>query len=347
MAETKEEILARMLSNISDEYDKTEGSFFYDAEMPVAIELETMGENADALLDKGFAETATGTYLDKKVGEQGLTRKAAVKATTTVTITGSPGASIVVGNKVASDTVTFLVTEAKAIAAGKTAMDVAVECEVAGSLGNVIAGAIKYFPVTIAGLTAVTNAAAVTNGYDEETDDDLRQRYYVKVQTPATSGNKYHYLNWAKSVTGVGDARVIPLWNGNGTVKVIIINSNKRAADSTLVTSVSDYIEDVRPIGATVTVESAAELAIDVSATLSLQTGYALADVKVAIEANLTQYLKDIAFVETYVSYAKVGSLILETEGVLDYSALTVNTGIANITISDSQVAVLGVTNFA
>ncbi|MGE4272053.1 MAG: baseplate J/gp47 family protein [Desulfitobacterium sp.] len=346
MPETKEEILARMLSNISDEYDKTEGSFFYDAEMPVAIELETKSAEADAILDKGFPDTATGSYLDKIVSEQGLVRKAAVKATTTVTITGSAGASIALGAKVASDSVNYLTTESKTIDPGQTTMTVVVECEVAGSVGNVIAGAIKYFPVTISGLTAVTNAAPVINGYDMETDDELRSRYYAKVQTPATSGNKYHYLNWAKSVTGVGDARVTPLWNGNGTVKVVIINSNKRAADASLVTAVSDYIEEVRPIGATVTVESAAELEIDVSATLTLQVGHVLANVKAAIEANLTQYLKEIAFVETYVSYARIGSLILDTEGVLDYTGLTVNAGTANVTITDAQVAVLGVTTF-
>lgn len=37
---TKTELQSKMLSGISDEYDKTEGSFFSDAIAPVAIELE-------------------------------------------------------------------------------------------------------------------------------------------------------------------------------------------------------------------------------------------------------------------------------------------------------------------
>ena len=37
---TQEEILSRLLSDISNEYDKTVGSFFYDVEKPVSDELE-------------------------------------------------------------------------------------------------------------------------------------------------------------------------------------------------------------------------------------------------------------------------------------------------------------------
>jgi len=342
MAEIKATILARILSAISDSYDKTERSFFYDLEEPIAIELANLSTLTDEILSRAFVDTATGEYLDKIAGGFGITRKPAAKATTTVTITGSEGSSIAIGDKVASDTVNFLVTEAKTIAAGQTTMSVTVECETAGIIGNVPVGAIKYFPITIAGLTAVTNAISVTNGYDEETDEELRTRFYIHVQTPATSGNIYHYMNWSNDTTGVGATKVFPIWNGNGTVKVVIINSNKRAADSTLIDSVTANIEANRPIGATVTVISASELAINVVATLSLDTGYVLADVTTAIETALTEHLADIAFIDTYVSYAKVGSIILDVPGVLDYSNLTINSGTSNVSIGNEQVAVLG-----
>ena len=129
-----------------------------------------------------------------------------------------------------------------------------------GSIGNIIAGNIKSFPVTLSGITAVTNTEAMTGGYDAETDDELRLRYLKKVSTPGTSGNKYHYMNWAMEIVGVGDVRVLPLWNGNGTVKVVIINANKGSADANLINEVEAYIEENRPIGANVTVVSATPL---------------------------------------------------------------------------------------
>lgn len=342
MADSKEVIQARLLSNISDEYDKTEGSFFYDAEMPLSIELENAYDEQESILDKGFVDTATGEYLDKKVAEQGIYRKQATHATTTVTITGSVGANIIEGDKVASDNATYEFMESKTIEdTGQTTVNV--QCTQLGTMGNVPVGAIKYFPVTLSGLVSVTNNVAVTNGYDGESDEELRQRYYTKVQTPSTSGNKYHYLNWAKEITGVGDAKVFSLWNGNGTVKVVIINSNKCSADSTLINEVFTHIENNRPIGATVTVISAIEKTINVSVSLVIDTNnYTIEGVTTAIENALTDYFKSIAFVETYVSYAKIGNIIFDIKGVLDYSNLTVNNGTANITISDEEIPVLG-----
>ena len=38
---TKDEILSRLLSDISDEFDKDVGSFFYDVTKPTSEEFET------------------------------------------------------------------------------------------------------------------------------------------------------------------------------------------------------------------------------------------------------------------------------------------------------------------
>ncbi|MEG3040904.1 MAG: baseplate J/gp47 family protein [Clostridium sp.] len=342
MAETKEIIMSRIMSNISDLYDKSEGSFFFDTEMPIAIELANADIKADKILDNGFADTAKSPYLDRICSEQGIIRKEATKSTGIVTITGIVGAAIKKGQLVASDSINFTLL-VDGVIPGTGSITVSIECCEFGTKGNVPVGAIKYFPKTIEGLQSVNNDLALNNGYDAETDESLKERYYSKVRTPATSGNKWHYLNWSKEVTGVGDARVIPLWNGNGTVKVIIINSNKKGADSTLINAVSTHIDDVRPIGATVSVVSATEKPITITVTVTIDTAnYSQAQVKASIESNISEYLKSIAFSETYVSYARIGGIILATKGVLDYSNLRVNTGTANISILDTEVAILG-----
>ena len=345
MSDSRSTIQNRLLASVDDSYNKSEGEFIYDSVMPVAIELEGSYVIIDGMLDKAFADTATGKNLDRIVNSVGLTRKITSKSYGVVTITGIAGSPINKGELVASDSVNFEFIETT-IVPSSGRIDVNVKCTSYGTNGNVPIGAIKYFPKTLTGLQTVTNAAAFTNGYDEEDDDTLRKRYYVKVRTPATSGNKYHYLNWALNVTGVGNANVLPLWNGNGTVKVIIINSNKVGADQTLVQKVAAYIEEQRPIGATVTVVSAEELALNITGAITIDTdNYTLATVVANIEANITEYLKDIAFESNYVSYARIGSVILDTVGVKDYSDLRINGGIENINLTDSQVAVLGGVN--
>lgn len=339
--DNSEVIHKRMLDNISNEYDKTEGSFFYDATKPAAIEFENAYIQLDKVETKLDIENLSGNELERFIYQRtGITRKTATKATTIVIISGQEGARISKGDLVALDTIKFVSLEDKTI--GSTGqMTVLVECELAGTIGNVPAGAIKYFPVSIPGLTSVTNLEPVVNGYDAESDEELRERYYERIRTPATSGNKYHYLNWAKEVTGVGDAKVIPLWDGPGTVKVVIIDSNKQPASNDLVQATKEHIEEERPIGADVTVVSAVPKFISIEFTAIIDEFFTIQQVKERVEKNIKAYFEETAFKVDFISYARIGKTILDTEGVLDYRNLTINKNYNNILLEYEEVPVL------
>jgi len=337
---TRQQLLAQLLGNISDEYDKSAGSFFYDALMPAAIVLEGIYANIEKILPHAFAKTAAGIYLDYKAAEQGLTRKEAAKASGSVTVSGNNGAVIKASDKVASDTVTFTVMQNGTVTNGNVA--VSVECDTAGAVGNLPAGIINRFPVTLSGIISVTNTEPTSGGYDAETDDELRERYFEKVSRPLAGGNIYDYMLWAKEVGGVGEVKVQPLWNGNGTVKVMVIDSGGAAADSTLIAKVTANIEQKRPVGASVTVVSAEPLPINISVRIYIKEGYLLEDIKTNIQSAVSAYLKNIAFQQDYVSYAQIGSRVLVQDGVLDYQELLVNSGSGNVVVSENQVPVLG-----
>lgn len=347
---TEEKIKQEMLDSISNEVSKSEQSFIHDAIAPAAIKFAEVYIELETLANKLDIENLEGEELERFVYQRtGIRRKPATKATTIVTITGQEGAKISKGDLVGADTVNFISMEDKTIdITGRT--EVLVECESPGTIGNVPAGAIKYFPVSIPGLVDVYNPEAVTNGYDAESDTELRQRYYERIQTPATSGNKHHYINWAKEVIGVGDARVVPLWQGDNTVKVIIIDSDKQPASSDLVQKVQEYIdpgisglgEGQAPIGAFCTVVSAVGKSIDITFTVTRNTSYTIEQVKISVESNIKEYLKSIAFKDDTVSYAKIGAIILNSEGVLDYENLTINGTTSNIAIDYEEVAILG-----
>lgn len=342
----QEQILSRLLSQISDEFDKTVGSFFYDVNKPISGEVAQISNRAEEILKNGFALTASGIYLDTKVAEQGIVRKAATNSIVSVTITGTPGSKVASGDKVASDTLIFTITENGELDDTGNAT-VSAKCDTPGRIGNVPIGAINRFPVTLSGLVSVTNTIAAVDGFDEETDDELRQRYFEKVSLPATSGSKYHYIMWAKEIGGVGDAKCLPLWNGNGTVKVIIINSDKGVASDELIEEVSQHIEESRPIGAEVTVESATPLVIDIDVSLVLANGYDSETAKEKIAESITKYLQKNAFSSTYISYAQIGGCILNCDAVTDYSDLSLNGGIDNIEIGETEVPTLGVITLA
>ena len=72
-------------------------------------------------------------------------------------------------------------------------------------------------------------------GREEEDDNSLRARYFTRVRREAVSANKQHYKQWAEEVDGVGRAKIFPLWNGDGTVKVVITNANLEPASDILI----------------------------------------------------------------------------------------------------------------
>jgi uncharacterized phage protein gp47/JayE len=341
MSDTKELILQRLLSHIPDEYDKSVGSFFYDTQMPLAIEHETIYKQLNAILGQGFAATARGEYLEMKAAEQGMARKPATFAEGAVRITGTPDAAVPLGCKASSDLSVYSVLS-EAVISESGAVDVPIRCDTAGAIGNVPVGAVKDFPVSVPGLSAVMNLENITGGYNAETDGELRQRYFDKVSSPATSGNKQHYINWAKEIPGVGDVRVLPLWNGNGTVKVIIVNAGNAPAEPALIEKATAHIEEKRPVGASVTVTTATAVNIDVSIKHVIAAGFSTEIIKPKIEAAINAYLKRIVFLSNYVSIAHIGSAILTVDGVYDFSDLTVNGGFLNVPINSEQVAVLG-----
>lgn len=339
--QTESVIRNRMLENVPSDLDKREGSFVQDGLSPAAIEFALAYIKLSEVLQLGFAQTAYGQYLDYRAAERGLTRKTATKAVGFVTVTGSNGTTIPVGSLFATAAgVQFQALTSGVISEGQT--EINVEAVEPGASGNAEAGYINQIPVSIAGVTAVTNAYATSGGVDDESDEDLLNRLLERVRTPATSGNKAHYIQWAKDVAGVGDAKCFPIWNGPGSVKVVVIDSNKQPANNGIVLEVAGYIEEQKPIGATITVESATGLNINVSATIVLVSGYVLSDVQSAFEQAIIDHLKEIAFKYSYVSYAKIGALLFDTPGVADYSNLLVNAGAINVPIGDNQVAIKG-----
>lgn len=348
--------MARLLGNVSSDLDKSEGSFIWDALSPAAIELALAYIELDRILNIWL--NPYGVYLLYELKEHGMKLKAAVKATGPQAgkITGAVGTPVPINSVFSTPAgIRFLTQQAVTIGANGTAI-VDIIAETAGSQGNVPANTITQIPVSIPGVTGFTNILPTKGGAEIETDAAALARLFEKEQNPATSGNNAHYLQWAKEVAGIGDARVIPRWNGTGNVKIIIIDANKQPATADLVTSVQAYIDPnqngdgsgVAPSGATVTVQAANGLAISLSAALTIDPAYTLAQVQESFETIFVDYLASLALKKDTnnqplpVSYAQVGSKLIETAGVIDHTNLLINGGTANIPLDTESVPIKG-----
>lgn len=337
-ARDQEDILAELQVASKVDASKIEGTFEYDVLASNSIEFAKVEIELQQAYKAAFADTSWNEYLSMRTEESGIIRKAAVKAIGTVTFTGT--GTVAAGTLVATTAGTqFETTVASTIT---TSGDVAVEAVTAGTAGNVAAGTITVIPASIPGITAVTNASATTDGYDEETDETLLTRYLIHVRTPGSSGNKQHYVEWAMEVTGCGGARVIRGWAGKCTVKVIIVDENFNEANTALIQSVYNHIEDVRPVGAVVTVTAAKSVPINIVATYTGAVD--VAAFKTAVKSYLGKIAKEAVLneAEVYVSIARIGALLVDAGGVADYSRLTLNGLAGNVPMAEEELPSLG-----
>ena len=340
-AREQTEILSELQDHSTVEASKIEGTFEYDVFSSNSIEFSKTEIELEQLVKAAFADTSWGEYLTMRAAESGVIRKAAVNAIGVLTVTGN--GSLPAGSVFATEdgSISFETTEAAEV---RTSAKVDAQAIVAGESGNVAASTITKIPMSIPGINGVTNEDAFHDGYDEESDENLLERYLVHVRTPGTSGNKYHYLEWALAVPGVGGARVIPTWAGPTTVKVIVVDSNFGPASEELINRCFDYIEEVRPTGAVVTVVSAVPKQINISATVTgtvNQESFIKAIQNYFIELEK----KNIKNVENLqVSVAKIGSLLLNSNGggAEDYTDLMLNNDTVNIPLTAEEIAVLG-----
>ncbi|MHB9947319.1 terminase [Clostridium botulinum] len=343
--ETREDILNRMKNNTNDELNKGEGTYIHDNLAPVSIELEKQNIKLNDVLNKVFIEKALRNGYEDEViarcSEMGIYRKEGKKANGIVTIKGAKDTVIPKDFLIQTKNNIQFKTLEENVVPDIGEIDIKIEAIEIGSKYNVRSNTIIEIPIQIIGITEVTNKNNITNGIDIEPIEDLYKRYKVKVTTPATSGNKYHYYLWAMEVQGVGDCIVKPLWDGNGTVKVILIDSNKKKPSEEIIKNVKDHIEEVRPIGANVTVVGIEEANINISVNIQKDKSVTLEEVKEEIENNINDYFKTIAFKEKVVRYTRIASCILDVQGIIDYENLKINSSTENIKLNDEQVAIL------
>ena len=338
--QTYEDIKQRMLDNINSDIDKREGSFTQNMISPISEELAKIYLEQRDLVNMAFVRNGFFNYLDDKCWEYGIERKIGTSAVGEVTFEGEDGTVISNGTVIYNNDLYYVVLNDADISNGKA--DLVVEAYEMGKKYNVLKNTEFTLKENIQGVTKVYAKEDFKGGTDTETDEELRDRYFNTIKKSYTSGNVAHYETWTLEVNGVGFCKVYPLKNGNGTVEIVITNSDMLGASSELIESVKANIEEKRPIGANVSVVSATEKAINITANITLSVGYELMEVKQLFKEKLKEYLKEISFKSSYVSTAKLGNLLLDIDGVYDYTDFKVNNAINNVPLEDTEVPKVG-----
>ncbi|MCC0701534.1 baseplate J/gp47 family protein [Clostridioides sp. ES-S-0049-02] len=364
LTEDEEAIHERMLSNFQD-VSILEGDFVYDATRPTAEEVAQLKQlGLQNNLKIAFPQTSYGTYLEWLGECKGVFKNQPTKSVGIVTFTGVQGTIIAKGTVVTTiatdekQSIEFELLETKSIGENET-VDIKAECRETGTIGNVSQNTVTVLLDSINGIKSVNNKEDFKGGTDIEDEEHFRERVLVAEQEDKLSGANSDYIRWAKEVDGVGYAYVVPEWNGAGTVKVLILDKNRKAATQELIDKVQEYIyplniseEENRdgkaPIGALVTVVTPEILLINVKASFIFSNSFSEETVLNNLKTKIDKYLDKIDLGGT-VSYnaiqAIVGSMMLTDEGIQDFSNLTINDVKENIKLQDQVVGVGEIVN--
>lgn len=342
-----EYLLNFALSLVPDNLDKREGSIIYDALAPVCYLLAQQNIRLQAIYQNTFVAYAQGEALDLRSQEQGLTRYPATYAVKKVYAIGSDGlpTTIPLGSRFSTigTSIIYSITSVYTANGAVQAGYYEATCETSGVVGNDYVGDL-IMVTNLNNVAQVTMSDLITPARDEETDDELRTRYLDKVNEKSFGGNIAQYREELKAISGVGAVQIYPVWNGGGTVKLSVIDTDYNTLGTDFINQLKETIDPennsgegigIAPIGHKVTIVTPTETTIDIDTTITLMQGYVLSQVEDNIKSALSSYINslrqhwgDSSETNTYstaVYIARINASILSVEGVANVTNTTIN----------------------
>lgn len=309
--ETAAMIRARMESDLNagkdpeDQafYDTQDGSVTGDLLQCVALEMERLWDVAATdVVAASFVSTSWGDYLDEHGVTLGVERKDAVRATGELTFSGTAGIMIATGVEAATeqsdpedDPVVVRTTESGTIpddGGGIGELTLAAVAAEAGSDGNIPqdSAVVILSPLDADVQPDVINNAAFSGGSDVESDESYRIRLMLEYSAARGGGSVDDYRRWALGYEGVGYVRVVPLWLGAGTVRVVITDSDNNPSSDAVVDGLQAYLDPA-------------------SASTLLSAGHTLPDATIDVDSTT--------------GFAEAGRLLIDGDQLVTYTAKT------------------------
>lgn len=200
-------LIDRMLSNVSDDFDKREGSVIYDALAPAAMELANFYIALDMVMDEVFADSASYYYLIKRAAEKGIYPKEETYALCKMEVlpTETP---ISVGDRFNLNALNYMVTSV--LGAGAYQLT----CETAGIAGNQQLGELLVIETQndVNDMQSAVLTEVLIPGEEEEDVEAFRERYLSSFASEAFGGNKQDYKEKVNDIDGVGGCKILRAW---------------------------------------------------------------------------------------------------------------------------------------
>lgn len=177
---TYEDILTKQIERakllFGEEIDTSDQSIFGKILRLYCLDASENQELAESVYLSAFPNTARGTSLDRVCSLIGISRNSESYAQHEIIIKGTAGTVIEMGFFVSAGDIVFHTVEDYTIGSDGTVTAV-VECNEAGTIGNVPDGTISSIVNPIPNVTGIEHTQIIRNGKGIETDYQLRNRF--------------------------------------------------------------------------------------------------------------------------------------------------------------------------
>lgn len=284
-------------------------------------------------------QTADVEILLEHADTWGIFRRAPTQAIGRVTFAGDPALAIPAGLELRAPTGAILETTTAGALDATGAGTFEVRAKAAGPDGNVAPAAVLPLVSPLAGLdpqSATVDADGVAGGADIETAGALLDRLLARIRRPPHGGAAFDYPTWVLNAFAASHVAVRPLYNGPGTVAVVVAMGTRaapRLPTPTELDAIGRHLGRIngpqgeRPVTADVTVLAAARVTLP----LTLQVEPDTPGVRAAIEAAFRGFLAREAAIGEPVSFSRLSEAISSAAGeyrhVLMYPARDVSFG--------------------
>lgn len=231
------------------------------------------------------------------------------------------------------------------LAPGIASISATVQSLTSTAAANAQAGFINTLGGALPGVDTVTNALAFTNGADPESDAAFRARFisYIASLSKATKvavGNAISSIQqgvvytFTEGFTYAGAAQLGYFY--------VVVDDGSGAPSGTFLSTVSNAIDAVRPIGSTFGVFAPVLITANVAMTLTTAGGFVHATVVAQVVAALQAYINTLAIGAT-LPFTKLSSIAFgASPGVTNVTGITLNGGTADLTTTTQQVIKTG-----
>lgn len=341
-----EDIRDNMLNEISDNIDKRPSSIVGLSLFPAAMEIYKVYLALSWALDQIFIQTQNFDFLKKNSAQYGIYL---IKATNAI-VKGSFDVIIPIDHQFRNEETGIIFKVVKEIGQNGNMFEYQLEAQTSGTSGNIQSG--RLIPISyVPKLTKSKIIALLIPGRDEETQEDLRQRFLEIMKNEPFGWNQSQYVDEVSKLAGIGQCKVkhhIPTSDSDYNVYVYILDSENHTPSTELVQSTKDWLYQNVPFTHNVEVFAVNTNTVNISVTISISDTADFEIIKFQVIETIENEIKNVN--KTWANSknclvlrtSALSASLFNIENIEDVTNLTINNSTNNFTATDFNIFRVG-----